>query len=72
MQKALGPVYTVLKNKYYFDELYTIHIHPTGHLVSDMFANAMDLEGDRWVSPCDCKLVGVIGDVPAQLLLTSQ
>lgn len=42
LQKALGPVYRVLKNKYYFDELYElIFIRPVTWL-SDEFANWVD------------------------------
>lgn len=42
LQKALGPIYPVLKNKYYFDELYEkIFIRPITWL-SDDFTNWLD------------------------------
>jgi NADH-quinone oxidoreductase subunit L len=39
LKVSLGPIYTVLKNKYYFDELYnTIFVRPA-YWVADNFTN---------------------------------
>ncbi len=39
LKHALGPVYTVLKNKYYFDELYNIIFVRPAYWMADTFTN---------------------------------
>jgi NADH-quinone oxidoreductase subunit L len=39
LKRALGPVYTVLKNKYYFDELYNIIFVRPAYWMADTFTN---------------------------------
>jgi len=40
--KALGPMHTILKNKYYFDELYQLILVKPSQAVAAFFANAVD------------------------------
>jgi NADH-quinone oxidoreductase subunit L len=61
LQKVLGPVYRVLKNKYYFDELYeAIFIRPVIWL-SDVFSNWMDRKVIDGLLHAIAHVVGVIG-----------
>jgi NADH-quinone oxidoreductase subunit L len=61
LQKALGSVHKVLKNKYYFDELYhTIFIRPVIWL-SDIFSNWVDRVAIDGFLHAIGHLVGVIG-----------
>lgn len=61
MQKLLGPVHTLLKNKYYVDELYqTIFIRPVIWL-SDRFANWVDRSVIDGFLHAIANAVGVVG-----------
>lgn len=61
VQKMLGPIYTVLKNKYYFDELYhVIFIRPVTWL-SDVFSNWVDRTVIDGFLHAIANVVGVIG-----------
>lgn len=61
VQKALGPIHTVLKNKYYFDELYdAIFVKPIIWL-SDVFSNWVDRSLIDGVLHGIALAVGVIG-----------
>ena len=61
--KALGPVHTVLKNKYYFDELY----HATFVRGSLALANVFFKFDNRWVIDPIVNLVGRVGVALAKL-----
>jgi NADH-quinone oxidoreductase subunit L len=39
LQPVLGPVYTLLKNKYYFDELYDLALGRPAYWLADTFTN---------------------------------
>jgi NADH-quinone oxidoreductase subunit L len=61
LQKGLGPIYRVLKNKYYFDEMYqTVFINPVIWL-SDTFSNWMDLKVIDGILHAIAHVVGVVG-----------
>ena len=55
--KALGPVHTVLKNKYYFDELYHATVVRGSLALADIFFKF----DNRWVIDPIVNLVGRIG-----------
>jgi NADH-quinone oxidoreductase subunit L len=61
LQKALGPVYNLLKNKYYIDEIYqAVFIKPVVWL-SDVFTNWMDQNVIDGILHAIAHVVGVIG-----------
>ncbi|MBP1693097.1 MAG: putative NADH-quinone oxidoreductase chain [Chloroflexi bacterium] len=61
VQKALGPIYKILQNKYYIDELYhTIFVRPAIWL-SDVFANWVDRTVIDGFLHAIANVVGVIG-----------
>ncbi len=61
VQKLLGPIYTVLKNKYYVDELYDkIFIRPAIWL-SDVFSNWVDRSVIDGFLHAIANAVGVVG-----------
>ena len=39
LEKALGPVHTLLKNKYYFDEIYNVLLVRPAYWIADTFTN---------------------------------
>ena len=61
--KVLGPVHTVLKNKYYFDELY----HATFVRGAIALANVFFYFDNRWVVDPIVNLVGRIGRLLAEI-----
>jgi len=61
--KVLGPVHTVLKNKYYFDELY----HATFVRGAIALANIFFYFDNRWVIDPIVNLVGRIGRLLAEI-----
>ncbi len=51
LKKWLGPVYKVLQNKYYFDEIYDHHLHQTRYLdFGDRFLFVDGSQDHRWYS----------------------
>jgi len=65
-QRWLGPVFTLLKNKYYVDELYhLVIIRPVVWLADQVFNF-----DNRWVIDPLVNLAGTIGRVAAEITLT--
>ena len=53
VQKPLGPLYTFLNNKWYFDELYQrVFINPTVYLSENVVYEAIDKRDNRWHTTC--------------------